>query len=67
MRNEFVPDPRDCPGAETPYRHVENWAESIMRVVHDLESWRAVETNFDNRKLLDDATKKLRAAVVANT
>jgi hypothetical protein len=38
-------------------------ANAVMRVVHDLESWRAVERNFDNRKLLDDATTKLRAAL----
>lgn len=38
-------------------------AEAVMRVVYDLESWRAVETNFENRKLIDDATKKLRAAL----
>lgn len=32
----------------------------IMRVVHDLESWRAVEKNFGSRKLIDDAAKRLR-------
>jgi hypothetical protein len=67
MSNDFVPGPHDTPGAQIPYRYTDSLAEAVMRVVHDLESWRSVETSFDNRKLIDDATKKLRAAVVANT
>lgn len=38
-------------------------ADKVLEVIRDLESWRAVEKNFDSRKLIDDATKKLRAAV----
>jgi hypothetical protein len=41
--------------------------ENVMRVVYDLESWRAVETDFDSRKLIDDATKKLREALKGDT
>jgi hypothetical protein len=37
--------------------------DEVMRVVHDLESWRAVEKDFESRKLIDNATKRLRAAV----
>lgn len=35
---------------------------AVMEVVHDLESWRAVEKNFESRKLIDDAARKLRSA-----
>lgn len=68
MTPEFVPDPRDVPGAQIPYRteaaHMN--ADKVLEVIHDLESWRAVEPDFESRKLIDDATKKLRAAVAAD-
>ena len=48
-------------------KKVDVLAAAVMAVVHDLESWRAVESDFESRKLIDDASKKLRAAVVANT
>lgn len=41
--------------------------DKVIEVINDLESWRAVEKNFDSRKLLDDAAEKLRAAVAGPT